>query len=167
MMRGSTVRHVNIINRRFSDSAGHILKKFAIVPNSVKRREGWEETKFNILTPSFHDYERMQHEHIRTADIIFCCTPSTKDLFDASILTSHEGRRKGRLIVAIGSYKPDMRELPDLLLQQATKHHDRHHRHFHKHAEDGGVIIVDTLDGVLKEAGEIISANIGPNQLVE
>lgn len=167
MMRGSTIRHVNIINHHFSDSAGRILKKFAVVPLYIKEREGWAHTKFSILTPTFHDYERLHREHVRNADVIFCCTPSRRPLFDGHLLTSHDGRRKGRLIIAVGSFSPEMRELPDELLIQATKHHDRQQRHFHKHADEGGVVIVDTLDGALKEAGEIISAGIGPNQLVE
>jgi ornithine cyclodeaminase/alanine dehydrogenase-like protein (mu-crystallin family) len=167
MMRGSTVRHVHVINRRFSERAGLMLKKFTVVPWHVKQREGWQDTKFSILTPTFHDFERLQREHIRDADVIFCCTPSQEDLFDGHILTTHDGRKKGRLIVAVGSFTPQMRELPESLLLQATKVHDRAHRHFHKHAEEGGVIIVDTLEGAVKEAGEIISAQIGPNQLVE
>ncbi|GAO16323.1 hypothetical protein UVI_02017100 [Ustilaginoidea virens] len=167
LMRGSTIRHVHIINRRFSDRAGSILKKFTIVPASVKEREGWPHAKFSILTPTFYDFDRLQKEQIRSADVIYCCTPSRQELFDASILTSHEGRKKGRLIVAVGSYTPEMRELPEGLLQLVTKPHDRLHRHFHKHADEGGVIIVDTLDGAMKEAGEIISAKISPHQMVE
>ncbi|PHH90396.1 hypothetical protein CDD83_3810 [Cordyceps sp. RAO-2017] len=167
MMRGSTVKRVNIINRRFSDSATAILKKFTVIPQDVKDREGWSQTKFGILTSTFHEYGRLLKEQLRGADVIYCCTPSRHDLFDASILTSHEGRKKGRLIVAVGSYAPDMRELPEGLLVQATKYHDKSHRHFHKHAEEAGVIVVDTLEGVLKEAGEVIAAKIKPNQLVE
>ncbi|EQK99352.1 NAD(P)-binding domain protein [Ophiocordyceps sinensis CO18] len=167
MMRGSTVKHVHVINRRFSANAGGILKRFTIIPQATKDREGWAQAKFGILTPTFHEYDRLLKEQIRSSDVIYCCTPSRKDLFDASILTSHEGRKKGRLVVAVGSYSPEMRELPEGLLLQATKVHDKHHRHFHKHAEEAGVIIVDTLEGVLKEAGEIISAKISPNQLVE
>ena len=60
-----------------------------------------------------------------------------------------------------------MAELPVELLQQATKTHDGAHRHYHKHAPEGGVIIVDTLDGAMHEAGEIISAGLSPKQLVE
>jgi hypothetical protein len=60
-----------------------------------------------------------------------------------------------------------MRELPADLLLQATKRHEKGHRHFHKHAEEAGVVVVDTLDGVLKEAGEIINAGIDPTHLVE
>jgi ornithine cyclodeaminase/alanine dehydrogenase-like protein (mu-crystallin family) len=167
MMRGSTIKHVNIINKSFSDSARLTFKRFALVPREIKAREGWEQAQFSILTPTFKEYERLQKEYVRAADVIYCCTPSREDLFDGSLLTSHEGRKKGRLIVAIGSFTPEMRELPEDLLLQATKNHDKPHRHFHKHAEEGGVIVVDTLEGVLKEAGEIISAKIDPNHLVE
>lgn len=167
MMHGSTIRHVNVVNHRFSSSAASLLKRFSVTPAETKEREGWADTKFAILTPTFHDYERLHHEYLLDADVIYCCTPSREDLFDGSVLTSHEGRKRGRLIVAVGSFTPEMRELPESLLKQATKTHDGPHRHFHKHAEEGGAIVVDTLSGVLKEAGEIISANIPPRHLVE
>lgn len=99
--------------------------------------------------------------------MVYCCTSSAEPLFDGEILTSHEGRRKGRLVVAVGSLSPKTGELPVELVQRATKKHDKPHRHFHKHAEEGGVVVVDTLEGALKEAGEIIKAGIGPTQLVE
>lgn len=166
MMRGATIRHVNIINHRFSESCKQILARFYEVPAAVKEREGWRDAQFGILTPGYGEYKRLQREQIRAADVIFCCTPSMEPLFDHSILTNSEGRRKGRLLVAIGSYTPDMAEIPVELLHQATKsHHD--HRHFHKHAPEGGVVVVDTLDGAMKEAGEIIEAGLSPQQLVE
>lgn len=104
MMRGASIKTVNIINRRFSDNARRLLKRFYVVPSAAKAREGWEATTFGILTPSYGEFQRLQREQIRSADVIYCCTPSTAELFDASILTNHEGRRKGRLIVAVGSY---------------------------------------------------------------
>ncbi|KAI5923419.1 UbiD family decarboxylase [Camillea tinctor] len=167
MLRGNTIRSVNIINRRFSDNAKLILQKFYAVPAETKQREGWEAARFSVLTPGYGEYSRLQKDHIRDADVIYCCTPSTEDLFDASILTNHEGRKKGRLIVAVGSYTKDMRELPKELLLQATKSHSGSHFHYHKHALEGGVVIVDTLDGALKESGEIVDAGLEPNQLVE
>ncbi|ORY62505.1 UbiD family decarboxylase [Pseudomassariella vexata] len=166
MLRGSTIRTVNIINRQFSDNAKFILKKFYAVAPDTKRREGWEACEFSILTPGYGEFGRLQKEHIRAADVIYCCTPSTEPLFDARLLTSHEGRRKGRLIVAIGSYTPEMKELPTALLEQATRP-PHGHAHFHKHATEGGVVVVDTLDGAMKEAGEIIEAGLEPRQLVE
>jgi len=167
IMRGSTIRHVNFINRRFSDACKRVMKRFYAVPAEQKAREGWTECQFGILTPSYGEYPRLLRDHLRDADIIFCCTPSTEPLFDHSILTHHEARRKGRLIVAVGSYTPGMSELPVELLQQAVKQHEPGHRHFHKHVTEGGVVIVDTLDGAMKEAGEIIAAGLTPKQLVE
>ncbi|KAK1728420.1 UbiD family decarboxylase [Colletotrichum acutatum] len=166
LIRGTTIKHVNVINRRFSDDARDFMKQFYRVPPHIKEREGWSETTFGILTPGYGEFRRLLREQIRDADVVYCCTPSTEELFEAEVLTSHEGRRKGRLIAAIGSYTPQMRELPEGLLLQATKH-EKPHWHFHKHAPEGGVIVVDTLDGVLKEAGEIISAGLQPTQLVE
>ncbi|KAI1814904.1 putative proline utilization protein PrnX-like protein [Poronia punctata] len=167
LLRGDTIRTVNIINREFSDNAKEILRRFYQVPRETKVREGWEQAEFSMLTPGYGEYSRLQRDHIRDADVIYCCTPSTEELFDPTILTSHEGRRKGRLIVAVGSYTKDMRELPRDLLLQATKPHKGGRMHYHKHATEGGVIVVDTLDGALAESGEIIDAGLEPKQLVE
>lgn len=167
MLRGSTIHHVNVINHRFSDSARQLLKRFYEVPAEQKASEGWTEANFGVLTPGYGEFSRLLKEQVRAADIIFCCTPSTEALFDHTILTSSEGRRKGRLIVAIGSYRPEMLEIPLELVQQAVKRHEGGHRHFHKHAVEGGVVVVDTLDGALQEAGEIIQSGLSPNQLVE
>lgn len=166
MLRGSTIKQVNIINRRFSDGCKMVLKRFYNTPAAVKEREGWRDATFHVLTPGYGEYTRLLAQQVLAADVIFCCTPSTEPLFDGGLLTSHDGRRKGRLIVAIGSYTTEMRELPVELLHQATKKHEGRF-HYHKHAVEGGVVVVDTLDGALKEAGEIIEAGLQPNQLVE
>jgi len=167
MLRGQSIKTVNIINRQFSNNAKEILRQFYQVPREIKEREGWEQAEFSMLTPGYSEYRRLQREHILAADVIYCCTPSTEELFDGGILTSYEGRQKGRLIVAIGSYTKGMRELPKDLLLQATKPHGNGHFHFHKHATEGGVIVVDTVNGALREAGEIIDAGLEPKQLVE
>ncbi|GAP87080.1 putative family decarboxylase [Rosellinia necatrix] len=169
MLRGDTIRKVNIINRTFSENAKDILKRFYAVPSEVKEREGWGEgrVEFSMITPGYGEYQRLQKKQIRSADVIYCCTPSTEELFDASILTNHEGRKKGRLIVAVGSYTKNMRELPKDILLQATRPHKQGHFHYHKHATEGGVIVVDSLNGVLDDAGEIIDAGLEPKQLVE
>jgi hypothetical protein len=118
------------------------------------------------MSPEYGEYNRVLKEQLRAADAIITTVPSTEPLFDHTLLTSTEGRRKGRLVISIGSYKPHMIELPIELLHQAVRPaHD--HRHFHKHAAEGGVVVVDTLTGCLKEAGEIIQAGLIPRQLVE
>lgn len=167
MLRGSTIRQVNVINRSFSDSCKNILKRLHAVPAAVKEREGWQDAQFGILTPGYGEFNRLLKEQVRAADVIFCCTPSREPLFDHTFLTNGEGRRKGRLIVAIGSYTPDMLEIPLEVVHQAVRTHEPGHRHFHKHATEGGVVIVDTLDGAMTEAGEIIQGGLTPKQLIE
>ena len=81
MLRGSTIKTINIINRRFSDQTKHFMKKFYAVPSEIKKREGWEGAQFGILTPGYGEYERLQKEYLRDADVIYCCTPSMKPLF--------------------------------------------------------------------------------------
>lgn len=166
MLRGTTIRKVNIINRMFSEGCKLVLQRFYNTPAHIKEREGWKDTTFHVLTRGYGEYARLLQHQVLAADVIFCCTPSTQPLFDGGILTSHEGRRKGRLIVAIGSYVPQMCEVPLELLHQATRSHEGHF-HYHKHAVEGGVVVVDTLDGALKQAGEIIEAGLLPTQLVE
>lgn len=116
----------------------------------------------------------MLKENVRAADIIYCCTPSTSPLFPAEHLTSTEGRRKARYIAAVGSYKAHMQELPIEVLQQAVrgpeeaKHHNGGPFHIHKAtAGEGGAVIVDTIEGAMRESGEIIKSGIGGLGVVE
>lgn len=169
LTRGASIRHVNIIVRSLSDNAKSILARFHDMPADTRAREGWPDTTFSLLASSHDEYPRLLRQQVRQADVIFCCTPSREDLFGADVLTNEEGSRgKGRLVVAIGSYTPAMRELPEELLLQATKREGSGlHFHTYEGATDGGVIVVDTVDGVLKEAGELISAGIQPSQMLE
>lgn len=164
-LRAEDIHHVNIINRSF-DRAVRLMKRFQVGHGG---REEWKHVKFSVVSPEFGEYGRLLKEEIRKADVIFCTTPSLEPLFPHEFLTSHEGRRKGRYISAVGSFAPHMIELHPEIIKQAVKHDHStgHHRHFHKHARSEGVIVVDTLDGCLKEAGEIIQAGVKPDQLVE
>lgn len=53
---------------------------------------------------------------------------------------------------------------PDIFKQAVAPDHKHHH---HKHADKGGVIVVDSLESCLREAGEIRQAGLGAEQLVE
>ncbi len=166
LMCGKPLKHIYIVNRSLSSRAKELLRAFIEIPTEVKEREGWSNVKFSVVTPQYGEYDRLLKEHLRAADCVITTVPSTVPLFSAEHFTSTEGRKRGRLFIAIGSYKPHMIELPVELLQQAVRP-SHEHRHFHKHAEEGGVVIVDTLTGCLKEAGEIIQAGLESRQLVE
>ena len=160
LLRGPDIKRVNIINRSFG-RAQPLLDEFY----SEDANDWRSGTKFSVLSAEYGEYDRVLKEEVRKADVIFCCTPTTTPLFPAEHLTAHEGRKKGRLISAIGSYQAHMCELhPDILRQAVAPHHHHHH---HKHVASSGVIIVDSLTACLKEAGEIIQADLGPDQLVE
>lgn len=134
-------------------------------PEWADLRAANEKLRFSVLSAEFGEYNRMLKDHVRGSDAIFLCTPSLTPLFPAEFLTSSEGRRKGRYISAIGSYRPHMVEMhPDILRQAVAPDHKHHH---HKHAAQGGVVVVDSLEACLREAGEVRQAGLGAEQLVE
>ncbi|MCJ1367864.1 hypothetical protein MMC16_007000 [Acarospora aff. strigata] len=160
LLRGHDIKRVNIINRSFN-RAQSLMQEFYSADHSEWR----SDTKFSILSSEFGEYNRLLKEEVRKADVILCCTPAIDPLFPADHLTATEGRKKGRYISAIGSYKPHMCELhPDILKQAVTA---AHHHHHHKHAASEGVVVVDSLTACMQEAGEVIQAGLTPEQLVE
>ena len=80
---------------------------------------------------------------VRAANIIVTVTPSTEALFPSSAVSP------GTRLVLVGSYTPKMREVDDDLVRRA------------------GNIVVDSAEACGIEAGELISAGIGHDQLVE
>jgi ornithine cyclodeaminase/alanine dehydrogenase-like protein (mu-crystallin family) len=160
LLRGDDIKHVYIINRSFA-RAKPLLERFYAQENAEWRGAA----KFSVLSREYGEYGRVLKEEVRKADAIFCCTPSVEPLFPAEYLTSVEGRRKGRLLVAIGSYKRHMCELHPEILKQAVA--PRHNGHHHKHANPGGAVVVDSLTACLEEAGEVWQAGLRGDQMVE
>ena len=165
LLRGPEIHHIDIINRSFGH-AQEIMHDFYHSPSwAAIRSSANPKLQFSVLSTSYRDHLAHAKDHVRKADILFLCTPSTTPLFPHEFLTSAEGRKKGRYISAIGSYRPHMIELhPEILRQAVSRDHKRHH---HKHADKGGVIVVDSLTSCLSEAGEIIQAGVTAEQLVE
>lgn len=165
LLRGSSVKKVHFINRDFSDRAANLMKEFIGFDSDIKRREGWAETSFDLTSLRFGDVEKVLKSHVRAADIIFCTTPSTVPLFDPAILTQSEGRKRARLIIAVGSYKPNMIEIPPEVIDQAVRPQATSHV-FQRRAEEGGVIIVDSL-AALRDAGELVETNLRADRTLE
>lgn len=171
LLRGNEILHINVINRDFS-RAHQLLMSLGQTKNDVVSSM-MHSTKLrpSILTSDHVEYVRLLKEHVREADAIFCTTPATSPLFPASYLTHSEGRRKARYIAAIGSYKPHMQELHEDILHQAVRKPDEQHHHaihmHHRHAQEGGAIVVDSIEGAMREAGDIIKAEISSHDVVE
>lgn len=165
ILRGAEIHHLNVINRSFSRA--HALLD-SIWPLDVPS-DTWGVPKpktVSILTPGHREYDRLLKEKLRASSAIFTTTPSLKPLFPREILTSTEGRKKGRYIAAVGSYKPHMLELDPEILRQAV-HQSDHKHHHHRHAKSGGAVVVDSVEACLKEAGEVIQAGLEGHQVVE
>lgn len=93
------------------------------------------------------DYDAKLRSELGSSDVIFSCTPSTQPNFPFSYLQSSE---KTRFISLIGSYKPRMREIDtDTLLS------------------GGGKVYVDSKEACLEESGELITAGVHEEQLIE
>lgn len=159
LQKGDSIRKITAINRSRANAV-EMLSSLSKVSSEVRSREGWGSTEMDVLAPEDNDYQGRTAEQLREADVIICCTPSTADLFSSEVFTSGDREKKTRLIIAVGSYAPHMRELPEkLLLQALDPNHDP--------IVNGGTILVDTREGVMTEAGEIIQAGIQPEQLLE
>jgi ornithine cyclodeaminase/alanine dehydrogenase-like protein (mu-crystallin family) len=181
LLRGDEIHHLNIINRDF-ERVHQLLEKL-YKPHDQPSQWSADQTEIpsyrfthevelprpkniQIITPSHREYNRLLKAAIRESSVIFCTTPSITPLFPAEFLTNPEGRKKGRYLAAIGSYKPHMVEIhPDILRQAVAPSHG--HRHFHKHAPEGGAVVVDSVEACMKEAGEIIQAGLQPEMVVE
>ncbi|EGN97636.1 hypothetical protein SERLA73DRAFT_110946 [Serpula lacrymans var. lacrymans S7.3] len=80
---------------------------------------------------------------VRAAHIICTATPSTSPLFPSSWVSP------GTHLNLVGSFKPTMREIDDALVKRA------------------GVVVVDSREACLVEAGELIGAGLGEESMVE
>ena len=168
LLRGADIKRVNIVNRSFARAQPLLEAFYGVDGRESAETAPWRAhgTRFSVLTPEYGEYARLLKEEVRKADVIFCCTPALEPLFPAEHLTATEGRKKGRYVAAIGSYRRHMCELhPDILRQAAAPPHAHHHHH--RHARSDGVVVVDSLSATLREAGEIIQAGLAPDQLVE
>lgn len=171
LLRGPEIHHLNIINRSFDSARNLILRIYNPLPDDPDYENPLgskynSKTKISILTPSHTEYSRLLKDNVRASNVIFTTVPSTSPLFPGTYLTNPAGRNKGRYIACIGSYKPHMVELDPGVLKYAVAPHEQH-RHWHRRQKEGGAVVVDTVDGALKEAGEIIQARLEPEQVVE
>jgi ornithine cyclodeaminase/alanine dehydrogenase-like protein (mu-crystallin family) len=80
-------------------------------------------------------------ELVAAADVICCCTTAREPLFDGTLVADHA------CVVAIGSHAPDAREVDETLVRRST-------------------VVVEARTAALCEAGDVIAAGLGGDQLV-
>jgi ornithine cyclodeaminase/alanine dehydrogenase-like protein (mu-crystallin family) len=183
LLRGAEIHHLNIITRNFETARRCFVRLYDPFPddevydNCLCNIFDHARFRSTILTPAHTEYPRLLKEAVRASHVLITTTPSTTPLFPAKYLTNPGGRVHGRYIISIGSYKPHMIELHPEIVRQAiavppaSSHNDsfkHHHLHFRQRRQrEGGAVVVDTVTGALREAGEIIQAGLEPEQVVE
>ncbi|CAG8902519.1 unnamed protein product [Penicillium egyptiacum] len=141
LLAPTEVQNIVILNR--GQSRLDQLEKDAIA--SLRTR--YPQVDFRLVSrEATPDFDALVQLNLSLADVVFCCTPSTEPLFPFRDLASSP---KPRFISAIGSYKPHMQEIDTETLLS------------------GGKIFVDSKDACLQESGELITANVKPDQLAE
>lgn len=132
-----TINRCIVVNRAKNDR----LSKLKASLESAHR-----DVTFEFGVMSFGENpndDKKLHYWVADADIVCTATSSTRVLFDGSWI-------KPRAHVnLVGSYTPKMHEVDEQLLRRAGK------------------IVVDSREACLHEAGEIISAKLPPESLVE
>jgi len=99
--------------------------------------------KIKLTIGSSEDASFNLTQAVHNANVILTLVPTTTPLFNSVDVTS------GTHLVLVGSYKPEMRDVDDELIRR------------------GGNILVDSKEACLKEAGEIISAGLQSDDMVE
>ncbi|KAJ5923356.1 hypothetical protein N7454_008601 [Penicillium verhagenii] len=136
------IRRVTFINRgrqRIDDMERDVLGEL---------RERYPDVSFSTFAKEgAADYDERLLRELQASDAIFSCTPSTEPNFTFEALQSAP---KQRFISLIGSYKPHMHEIDTETLLSG-----------------GGKVYVDSKSACLEESGELITAQVTEDQLVE
>ncbi|MGP3989859.1 ornithine cyclodeaminase family protein [Streptomyces sp. 3N207] len=109
------------------------LRRLTVVDADPRRAKALVETLEPELAGAELHTAADAESAVQEAEIVCCATNATSPLFTDSALPAQVH------VNAIGAYRPTMRELPDELLANST-------------------VVIDELDAVLKESGEIIHA---------
>ncbi|MGP3974044.1 ornithine cyclodeaminase family protein [Streptomyces sp. 8N114] len=109
------------------------LRRLTVVDADPRRAQALVETLEPELAGAELHTAADAASAVKEAEIVCCATNATSPLFTESALPAQVH------VNAIGAYRPTMRELPDELLANST-------------------VVIDELEAVLEESGEIIHA---------
>lgn len=152
LLKEKDIKSVTIVNRS-AERAQQLVESL-----KGNKQSPWPSHISLQVFDSNNDLESL----VVDADVLFFTTPSTQPVFPASYLTSEKARTKTRYLAAIGSYRLDMQEIdPELLktvIDQSGPFADVGYR---------GSVAVDSRDGCLQEAGELVKAEIPTDKMLE
>lgn len=157
LLRGEDIKSVTVVNRS-AQRTQHLIDTLTKGPNS-----NWPA---HIALNVFDEQDNRDaalEALLAESDVIFCTTGTSQPLFPASYLTSEKARQKTRYLAAIGSYRLDMEEVDSEYIKQIIDPTSV----LADSAFRGGIVTVDTREGCLQEAGELVKAGVPPEKMVD
>ncbi|KAL0948402.1 hypothetical protein HGRIS_010983 [Hohenbuehelia grisea] len=97
---------------------------------------------------------------VRSASIVICATSATQALFPSAWV--HAGTH----VILIGSYTPAMREVDRELIRRACPKEKRTNSAT-AYRKGAPILLVDSIKACAEEAGELIDAQLSPDDMVE
>jgi ornithine cyclodeaminase/alanine dehydrogenase-like protein (mu-crystallin family) len=150
-----SIRTCTVVTRSASSPNIHELKAV------LEPRSDSVEFKYITYSPSSaseEDTEEVVKKFLLDASIIICATSSTRPLFPSSWV------RAGTHVILVGSFKPEMREVDKELVLRAVSDFASESR---LEGNSQGMLLVDSRPVCQIEAGDIISAGVGEDSMVE
>lgn len=154
--------HLNLHLRHFPTITKCAIVNRTINPRAIALKEkianGFTRCQVDLLASTQPvDVEKA----MRSADIIICATSSTKPLFPSSWV------KNGAHVILIGSYTPTMHEVDTSLIRRALRSVGAPSSSINQTRTDLPILLVDSREACLREAGELIEAQIQPTQVTE
>ncbi|KXN83257.1 Ketimine reductase mu-crystallin [Leucoagaricus sp. SymC.cos] len=149
--------HINVFLRHFRS-----MKTCTIVNRTLNERalDLYRSATEAFPRVTFHLISQLETDSIRKAvqeaNIIICATPSTSPLFPSSWVAS------GTHVVLVGSYTSVMQEVEEVLVKRAIP---TAHPNASKRIDQ--VLLVDSREACMKEAGDLIKAGIDQASMLE
>ncbi|OJJ56204.1 hypothetical protein ASPSYDRAFT_48483 [Aspergillus sydowii CBS 593.65] len=157
-----TLRGLEVKNITYASPIKDQVDKLIATINKEKQGRWSTSASFHFLNTTSSNYQTELQALLKTADAVFCTTPSKKPLFPASYLT--QDRTRQPLISAIGSWLPEMWELDHGLLHHAISAEDGYNP---VSGEGRGVVLTDDRDFALQNCGELVNSGIAAKDVVE
>ncbi|KAJ5514604.1 hypothetical protein N7463_004156 [Penicillium fimorum] len=156
-LRGEEVNNITYV----SSTKSRVDKLIETV--SDENQKHWKSScSFDFLDNTTPDFLAQLGARLSEVDCIFCCTPSRKPLFPASLVADDKPRKP--FIAAVGSWQTEMIELDPSLLRSVVTNNNGYNP---LTGENNGVILVDDRDFALRSCGEVVQSQLASSQIVE
>lgn len=166
LLRGTEIEIITIVNRSM-DRAEELVRKLEGDGYGDEQKADSKKVRFEVLDPLVFGYWQRVEERLADADVVFCCTPSSRPLFPARFLVEGGKIERGCYVTAIGSHSAEMTELDPAIFTTVVNGTSSGSAFHPTEGGKGGVIVVDSRKACLVEAGEIIQGGIGAESLVD